>query len=98
MQINMFVAAKQKYEYALFRALGDETRYRIVSALSDGEKCACELPGLVKRAQPTTSLQLKYLTDAGILARRREGKKILYMITDSRVRQMFGCASGRKRF
>ncbi len=88
---------KRQYEYALFKALGDETRYGIVKALSTGEKCACELPELVKRAQPTTSLQLKYLTRIGILSNRRDGKKVIYRITDIRVRQMFGCAPDHKR-
>jgi ArsR family transcriptional regulator, lead/cadmium/zinc/bismuth-responsive transcriptional repressor len=83
---------------ALFRALGDQTRYRIISSLLQGEKCACELPKLVGRAQPTTSLQLRYLVDAGILSSRRDGRKILYRIKDARVRRMMGiagCASGR---
>ena len=77
---------------ALFRALGDPTRFRIVSALLDGERCACELPGMVNRAQPTVSLQLKRLSEAGILRFRRQGRKILYSICDARVRQILHTA------
>lgn len=64
----------------LFKALGDETRYKIVSALLAGERCACEIPAIVRRAQPTVSLQLKYLLKAGILSSRRYGKNILYQL------------------
>jgi ArsR family transcriptional regulator len=84
------VSTLQQYEYQFFKALGDKTRYKIVSALAGRERCACELPKLVKRAQPTVSLQLKYLTKAGILSNRREGKKVIYGISDKRVQQLFG--------
>lgn len=89
MHINMSMALQQ-YGYELFKALGDKTRYKIVAALARHERCACELPKLVKRAQPTVSLQLKYLTNAGILSSRREGKKIIYWIGDKRVQRLFG--------
>jgi len=72
-------------EQVLFKALGDETRFNIVSILLDGEKCACVIPNLVHRAQPTVSLQLKYLVEAGLLSSRRDGKKILYKIIDKRI-------------
>ena len=72
-------------EQVLFKALGDETRFNIISILLDGEKCACVIPNLVHRAQPTVSLQLKYLVKTGILSSRRDGKKVLYKIKDKRI-------------
>lgn len=72
----------------LFKALGDETRYKLATALLAGERCACELPAIVRRAQPTVSLQLKYLLKAGILSSRRDGKKILYRLSSSRARSI----------
>ena len=81
-----------KGSIAIFRALGDGTRYRIVSALLKGERCACELPVLVGRAQPTVSLQLKYLAEAGVLSARREGRKIIYKISDTRVMKLIEAA------
>ncbi|MFA5763901.1 MAG: metalloregulator ArsR/SmtB family transcription factor [archaeon] len=71
--------------YLLFKALGDQTRFKIVSILLGGEKCACVIPELVGRAQPTVSLQLKYLVEVGILSSRKDGKKILYKIADKRI-------------
>lgn len=81
--------------FEIFKALGDRTRYNLVSALIDGERCACELPSLVKRAQPTVSLQLKYLLNAGILSSRREGKKVLYRISDARTEKFLRLAGIR---
>ena len=77
---------KKKYNgNLLFKALGDETRYNRVSILVDGEKCACVIPRLVHRAQPTVSLQLKYLTKTGVLSSRKDGKMILYKIADKKI-------------
>ena len=86
----MFMNAKQQRNYVLFKALGDKTRYNIILELVKQERCACELPKLVSRAQPTVSLQLKYLANAGILSNRREGKKVIYKISDRHVLRLFG--------
>ena len=72
----------------IFKALGDKTRYRIVTVLLDGERCACELPAIVKRAQPTVSLQLKCLAKAGVVSARRDGKKVIYRIANPMVKQL----------
>ena len=85
-------------KFELFKALGDRTRFNIVSILIDGELCACEIPKLVKRAQPTVSLQLKYLLKAGILSSRRDGKKVLYKIADLRTEKFLRSAGmGEKK-
>jgi len=66
--------------FKIFNALGDEVRLKIVLYLKDGERCACEIPKAVGRAQPTVSQHLKILKEAGILKSRRDGKKILYSV------------------
>lgn len=80
----------------VFRELGDETRFGLVSALLPGERCACELPALVKRAQPTVSLQLKRLVKAGVLSSRREGKKVIYWVSDARVKKLLAAGKSSK--
>ena len=74
---------------ALLKALADETRFKIVEFLLDGEKCVCEIFPYVKRTQSTVSIHLGNLEDAGILASRREGKKIFYKINDKKVCDIF---------
>ena len=68
---------------ALFRALGDPARVRLVNALAAGgsEVCACELTEPLGLSQPTVSHHLKKLTDAGLLAREQRGKWAFYSIT-----------------
>ncbi|MFH1222389.1 MAG: metalloregulator ArsR/SmtB family transcription factor [Candidatus Micrarchaeota archaeon] len=75
-------------DITLLRALADGTRLKIVKILIKGEKCACKLPTLVNRAQPTVSLQLKYLVAAGVLKSRRDGKMRIYRIANPKVKEL----------
>jgi ArsR family transcriptional regulator len=85
-------------EVEFFKALGDKTRYKIITTLLECERCACELPKIVKRAQPTVSLQLKYLSKLGILSSRRESKKIIYSVVDDRIINIFKILGHKKIF
>ena len=65
---------------ALFKALGDENRIRILKQLRSGEKCACRLLEELNISQPTLSHHMKILCDTGIVTGRKEGKWIHYSI------------------
>jgi ArsR family transcriptional regulator len=73
----------------ILKALSDNTRLKIVEFLLDGERCVCEIFPHVKRTQSTVSIQLGKLEAAGILRSRRDGKKMFYSISDSRVCDVF---------
>ena len=64
----------------LYKALSDETRYRIIEFLLSGEKPVHEITAHCKRAQSTTSLQLRKLENYGLVTSRRDGKRIYYRI------------------
>jgi ArsR family transcriptional regulator len=61
---------------ALFRALGDPARVRIVNVLAtrDEPLCACELQAPLGLSQPTVSHHVRKLVDAGLLLRERRGR------------------------
>ena len=61
---------------ALFRALGDPARVRIVNALATSAEpvCVCELIEPLGLAQPTVSHHMKKLLDAGIVEREQRGR------------------------
>jgi len=66
-------------EYApIFKALGDETRLKIIEILSCGEICACEILESFHITQPTLSYHMKILTDCGIVKSRKDGSWIRY--------------------
>ena len=66
----------------LFRALGDETRVRIVALLTHGELCVCHLEKALDLSQPNCSRQLGILKSAGIVDSRRDGTWVYYRITE----------------
>ncbi len=74
---------------SLFKALGEETRYKIIEVLLQGEICACEIPKLINRTQSNTSMHLAKLNDLGIIQFRKDGKMVIYSIKDKRVYDVF---------
>jgi ArsR family transcriptional regulator len=64
----------------LFRALGDETRLRIVALLSHGELCVCHIEKALDLSQPNVSRQLGILRAAGVVDARREGTWVYYAL------------------
>jgi ArsR family transcriptional regulator len=64
----------------LFKALGDETRLKILEMLSekDSEACACKMLCEFDCTQPTLCYHLKSLCDAGLLISRKEGCQVYY--------------------
>ena len=65
---------------AVFRALADDTRLRILALLRDGEVCVCHLQGSLRVPQPTISRHLAYLRRSGIVAARRQGVWMHYSL------------------
>jgi len=61
-------------------ALSDETRLSILECLKDGEKCVCNLTGVLGAEQSRLSFHLKVLRDAGLVAARRDGRWMHYSI------------------
>jgi ArsR family transcriptional regulator, arsenate/arsenite/antimonite-responsive transcriptional repressor len=79
---------------ALFRALGDPARVRIVNLLatSDEPVCVCNLIEPLELSQPTVSHHLKKLTDAGLLDREQRGKWAYFSLNDEAMSQLAGLA------
>ena len=66
----------------LFKALGDETRLRIVALLSHGELCVCHLEEALSLSQPNISRQLSVLRAAGVVESRRDGTWVYYRLAE----------------
>jgi ArsR family transcriptional regulator len=69
----------------LFRALGDETRVRILALLVHGELCVCHVESALGISQPNCSRQLGVLKSAGVVESRRDGTWVYYRIVDHEV-------------
>lgn len=58
---------------AVYAALADPTRLRILALLGDGEICVCHIHASLDVPQPTASRHLAYLRKAGLVEARRDG-------------------------
>ena len=65
---------------AVFKALADRTRLRIIGLLAAGEVCVCEIHDSLQIPQPTASRHLAYLKRAGLVTDRREGLWVHYRL------------------
>ena len=65
-----------------FRALGDETRLRILEQLALGERAVTDLMALVDIGQSLMSHHLRILREAGLVVDRRDGRWIHYSIAE----------------
>ncbi|CAI0811709.1 Biofilm growth-associated repressor [Serratia quinivorans] len=68
----------------LLRTLGNEDRLLLLCQLSQGEMSVGELAQALKIRQPTLSQQLGVLRQEGLVATRREGKQIYYVVSDEK--------------
>ena len=66
----------------LFKALADETRLRILSLLSGGELCVCEITKVLDIGQPKASRHLAVLRQAELVVDRREGMWMYYSLAE----------------
>ena len=85
---------------ALFKALGDPGRLRLISFLAaqpGGEACVCNLTEPLGLSQPTVSHHLKVLADAGLLERERRANWIYYRLRLERLEELCGALEPPKR-
>ena len=75
---NKSVAATAAPAHAdLFRLLGDEDRLRLLALCDAEELTVGELSTLLRQSQPQVTRKTQPLRDAGLLAERRDGTRIL---------------------
>lgn len=82
---------------AIFAALGEPTRLRIVHALSAGELCVGDLAALLGMPVPAVSQHLRVLRDLRIVRNRRAGKMVYYALDDAHVADLFAVALAHVR-
>jgi len=74
-----------------FKAFGDQSRLRILTLLTSGEKTVNDIAEKVKLSQPTVSRHLAILREAGIVTDRRDKQRVYYSINRQSVEN---CCSG----
>ena len=73
------------------KALGDPTRLALALTLTQADElCVCDLAWISGRSENLVSHHLRALRAAGLVTSRRDGKMVLYRITDG-ARELLRC-------
>lgn len=72
------------------KILANEDRLLLLCQLSQGEISVGDLETSLDIRQPTLSQQLGVLRTEGVVATRRDGKRMFYSVADPKVMQVLG--------
>jgi len=64
----------------LFKALGDETRIRIINLLRHGELCVCEIECILEINQSNASRHLSKLINVGLIKNYKKAQYVYYSL------------------
>lgn len=67
---------------AALRAVGEDTRLRVLALLSESELSVTDLTDILGQSQPRISRHLKLLVEAGLVDRHREGAWAFFRLAD----------------
>ena len=77
-----------------FAVLSEPMRLRLIQALFDGERSVGELVAATGGTQGNISRHLQTLTQAHVLARRKEGLQVYYSIADASIFRLYELVCG----
>ncbi|MFB0565925.1 MAG: ArsR/SmtB family transcription factor [Candidatus Aminicenantaceae bacterium] len=77
-----------KQALKLFKSLSDPTRLRILLLLIQKNLCVCEITFILAIEQSRISHQLRILRDADLVEDLRDGKWIVYRITEKKKKDL----------
>lgn len=72
-----------------FKIVGDATRCKIVSALSNSEMCVGDIANVLSMTKSSISHQLSKMKEAGVVKSRKNGKEVYYSLDDDHVSEIF---------
>jgi ArsR family transcriptional regulator, lead/cadmium/zinc/bismuth-responsive transcriptional repressor len=78
----------------IFKALGDPTRVRLLTALATAELCVCDLATLLGLTESAVSHQLRLLRSLRVVCARRDGRMVFYRLDDEHIVRLL--AQGRE--
>lgn len=73
----------------MLKALGDQSRLKIIHSLMDGELCVSDISEQTGLGQSLVSHHLSILKAVRLVRPRRDGKNIFYSIDDDHVKDIF---------
>lgn len=77
----------------IFKILGDQTRLKIVFALSKRELCVLDIAAVLGMSESAISHQLRLLKTLRLVKQRKEGKMVFYSLDDEHIEDLIRMAS-----
>lgn len=71
----------------ILKALGDDTRIRIVNILRKGPLCVCEIESILEITQSNASRHLNKLMNANIVTYYKEAKYVYYKLDENTLKK-----------
>jgi DNA-binding transcriptional ArsR family regulator len=68
-----------------FKTLGDNTRVKILFALSKEELCVCDISAVLDMSISAVSHQLRVLRNMNLVKHKKEGKIVYYSLNDDHI-------------
>ncbi|KQR35134.1 helix-turn-helix transcriptional regulator [Deinococcus sp. Leaf326] len=81
----------------LLKLMGDAHRLKILSALTQGELCVCDLAAVIRLSESATSHQLRLLRTGRVVTSRKEGRAVYYRLLDQHVTTLIANALDHAR-
>ncbi|WP_027398181.1 ArsR/SmtB family transcription factor [Anaerovorax odorimutans] len=73
----------------LYKSFADQTRLKILYALSEEDMCVCDIAALLNLSQSAISHQLRVLRNIRLVKYIKKGKVVYYSLDDDHVRGIF---------
>ncbi|MCD8502696.1 MAG: metalloregulator ArsR/SmtB family transcription factor [Bacillaceae bacterium] len=81
----------------IFKALADETRVKIIYALSKSELCVCDVAAIIDGSTAIASHHLRTLKKHRLAKSRKQGKMVFYSIDDEHITELLLQAIAHKK-
>ena len=88
-ELRVLTVEKAQRMAAFFSVLGDANRWRILSALANGEMPVGELAAVVEMSESAVSHQLRILRSSQLVRYRRQGRNIFYSLKDHHILNLY---------
>jgi DNA-binding transcriptional ArsR family regulator len=69
----------------VLKCVSDKTRLEILQLLREGEKCVRDMLERINQEQSLVSHHLQEMRKCGLVKTRREGKKVIYSLSDDSI-------------
>jgi len=76
---------------SIAKSIAHPVRVAVLDFVKNGEQCVCDIAEAVGTERSNLSKHLSVMVNAGVLAWRKEGLKVMYRVKTPRVVRLLGC-------